>query len=208
MNHFWHGSKPVIGLIGAIGAGKSTAARCFERSGGKVIDADTIGHKALEQPDIIEKIVQRWGDRIKKSDGSLDRRTIARIVFANQEERRALEFMVFPFIGEECKKKIKEALDDSEIRFVVLDAAVLLEAGWNENVDRIVYIDAPRELRLARVSARSGWTEGDLKAREDAQWPVALKKAKSDVVLVNKSDSEELQQQIDRLLREWGVLRV
>jgi dephospho-CoA kinase len=197
--------KPVIGLIGAIGAGKSRAARCFERKGGKLIDADAIGHKALEQPDIIEKIVQRWGDRVKKSDGSLDRRSIASIVFANQEELRALESIVFPFIGEECKKKIKEALDDSEIQFVVLDAAVLLEAGWNENVDRIVYIDAPRELRLARVAARSGWTEGDLSAREDAQWPVELKKAKSDVVLVNKSDSEELQRQIDRLLKEWRV---
>jgi dephospho-CoA kinase len=89
----------------------------------------------------------------------------------------------------------------------VLDAAVLLEAGWNENVDRIVYIEAPREMRLARVASRSGWTEVDLKSREAAQWPAELKKAKSDVVLVNKSDSDELKHQVDRLLSEWRILR-
>jgi dephospho-CoA kinase len=201
-----HGSKPVIGLIGGIGAGKSTAARCFEQRGGRVIDADSIGHTALQRTEIVQKIVQRWGDRVAKTDGQLDRRAIARIVFANPEERNALEKTVFPFIGEQCLKKIKEALDDSNIRFAVLDAAVLLEAGWNENVDRIVYIDAPRELRLARVAARSGWTEEDLTARETSQWPAELKKAKSDAVLVNKDDSEELQRQINELLESWHIL--
>src|SRR5580698_1549856 len=87
VTHWRHGSKPVIGLIGAIGAGKSTVARCFEQRGGKVIDADAIGHKALEQPDIIQKVIERWGDRVNKSAGSLDRGAIARIVFANPEER-------------------------------------------------------------------------------------------------------------------------
>lgn len=200
-----HGSKPVIGLIGGIGAGKSTVARCLAERGGAVIDADAIGHTALQQAEIIEKILARFGQGVRKEDGSLDRHAIARIVFANPEERNALEEMVFPFIGETCKKKIADALHDPQVRFVVLDAAVLLEAGWNEIADRIVYVDAPRELRLARVAARSHWTEHDLRAREMAQWSEDMKKMKADEVLVNDSDGEELQKNVDRLLERWQI---
>jgi dephospho-CoA kinase len=202
-----HGSKPVIGLVGGIGAGKSTAALCFERRGGVVIDADVFGHRALEQPNIIRKIVERWGDRVIKADGTLDRRAIARIVFANQEERNALEGIVFPYIGERCKQEIASAQNDPIIRFVVLDAAVMLEAGWNEIADWIVYLDAPREIRLARVASRSGWTDQDLTARESAQLPLEVKKARADAVLANAAGSEELQLQVDRLLEGWKLLR-
>jgi dephospho-CoA kinase len=197
----------VIGLIGGIGAGKSTAARCFESRGGVVIDADVIGHAALEQADIIRKIVGRWGDRVRKTDGLLDRRAIAQIVFANQEDRNALEEMVFPYIGERCRLEIAAALRDPAVLFVILDAAVMLEAGWNEIADWIVYLDAPRELRLARVAARSGWTDRDLAARETAQWTPEMKKAKADAVLINAAGAEELQLQVDRLLEGWHLLR-
>lgn len=199
------GSKPVIGLIGGIGAGKSTAARCFERRGGVVIDADAIGHTALEQSDIIEKIVARWGDRVLKTDGSVDRRAIAQIVFANSAERNALEAMVFPYIGERCKQAINAALQDPAVQFVVLDAAVMLEAGWNENADWIVYLDAPREMRLARVSARSGWTDRDLAARESAQLAPEVKRARADAVLINDADIDKLQLQIDQMLEQMKL---
>jgi dephospho-CoA kinase len=203
---FRHGVKPVIGLIGGIGAGKTTAARCFADRGGLVIDADAIGHDALRQPEIVAKIVERWGERVRKPDGSLDRRAIGKIVFANPTERNALEQLVFPFIGEGCRQQIAHAQHDPAARFVVLDAAVLLEAGWNKEVDWIVYIDAPREVRLARVSKRTGWTEAELTAREAAQWPEDVKKARADAVIDNSAGPEELQRQVDRLLREWLVV--
>lgn len=206
MTRFQYGPKPVIGLIGGIGAGKSSAARCFAGRGGFVIDADALGHEALRQPQIVEQVVGRWGERVRKADGSLDRRGIARLVFADREERNTLEQMVFPYIGERCRQEIARGMADPAARFVVLDAAVLLEAGWNTAVDRIVYIDAPRDVRLARLAARSGWTEADLAAREAAQWPEQLKKARADAVLVNAAGPAELQQQVDRLLSEWQLL--
>jgi dephospho-CoA kinase len=196
----------VIGLIGGIGAGKSTAARCFAARGGFVIDADALGHEALRQPGVVEKLVARWGERVRKPDGSLDRRAIGRIVFASPEERNALERVVFPYIGERCRQEIARGLADPAARFVVLDAAVLLEAGWNTAVDKIVYIDAPRDLRLARLGTRSGWTDTDLAAREAAQWPEEAKKARADAVLVNAAGPAELQQQVDRLLIDWRLI--
>jgi dephospho-CoA kinase len=200
---FRHGPKPVIGLIGGIGAGKSTAAECLARRGGFVINADALGHEALAQPEIIEQLGARWGAGVRRPDGTLDRRAIARIVFENAQERQALERLVFPYIGQRCCEEIARGMADPAPRFVVLDAAVLLEAGWNNAVDRIIYIDAPWELRLARLAARSGWTQADLTAREQAQWPEEAKKARADAVIVNTEGPEQLQENMDRLLEQW-----
>jgi dephospho-CoA kinase len=204
---FKHGPKAVIGLVGAIGAGKSTAARAFAARGGFVIDADALGHEALRQPHIVDALVARWGEQVRAADGTLDRRAIARIVFADQNERNALESVVFPFITGRARGLISSAQVDPAVAFVVLDAAVLLEAGWGELVDRLVYIDAPRELRLERLKARSGWSDADLTAREGAQWPAERKKARADVLIENFGDSEALQRQVDSALAGFGIRR-
>jgi dephospho-CoA kinase len=207
MNAFKHGPKPVIGLIGAIGAGKSTAAKCFVARRGQVIDADALGHEALRQPEIVESLVNRWGEQIRKPDGTLDRREIARIVFADPEQRNALEVTVFPYIGERTRQLIETAQANHDAEFVVLDAAVLLEAGWGDWVDKIVYVDAPRELRVARLAARSGWSERDLASRETAQLSAEMKKTRADAVVINEADVVRLQEQIDALLAKWRFAR-
>jgi dephospho-CoA kinase len=198
--------KPVIGLIGAIGAGKSAVARCLATRGGFVVDADALGHEALRRPEIIRAIVGRFGSSVQKPDGSLDRRAIAKIVFADARQRSTLEGLVFPYIERRCREEIARGKASSAAHFIVLDAAVLLEAGWNTVVDRIVYVDAPRETRIARLVARSAWTEQDLTAREAAQWPEELKKSRADAVFLNDADVHELQSRVDRLLDAWGLL--
>jgi dephospho-CoA kinase len=203
---FKHGPKPVIGLIGGIGAGKSSAARCFAARGAWVIDADAIGHEVLRRPTIAAKLVERWGPGIRKPDGSLDRREIGRIVFASPQERKVLEGWVFPEIGLRCREEIERGFADASTRFVVLDAAVMLEAGWNNAVDRIVYVDAPRASRLHRLTSRSAWTDADLAAREAAQWPEDVKQSRSDAVIHNNADLTALQSLVDRLLKEWRLL--
>jgi dephospho-CoA kinase len=203
MTAFRHGPKPVIGLIGAIGAGKSTAAQAFANRGAWVIDADALGHDALRQPEIAAQLIQRWGKKIQKSDGSLDRRAIAQIVFADPQERKALETIVFPYITTQVQQQIAAAQMNPRVAMIVLDAAVLLEAGWQQAVDRLVFVDAPRPLRLARLAARSGWSDSDLAAREAAQWPIERKKAQADAIIMNDTSLQELQAQIDELLKEW-----
>ena len=203
---FLHGPKPVIGLVGAIGAGKSTAARAFAAYGGHAIDADSLGHDALRQPDVVAALVARWGERVRRPDGTLDRREIGRIVFADAAERNTLEATVFPYIGVRTRQEIAAAQANPAVQFVVLDAAVLLEASWGAMLDKLVYVDAPRELRLARLAARSGWNDAELTAREAAQWPAAEKKSRADAVLVNAGGQAELQLQVARLLEEWTIL--
>ena len=199
--------KPVIGLVGAIGAGKSTAAAAFALRGGFVVDADKLGHDALEQPEIRRMVLDRWGAAgiTRNTDGRIDRKAVAAIVFANPAERAALEGMVYPYIGKRAEEEIAAACAEPAVKFAVVDAAVMLEAGWNI-CDRLVYIDAPRSARLARVAARSGWTEADLAARESAQWPADAKKKRCDAIVVNEGSREQLQEKVDRLLKEWGVV--
>jgi dephospho-CoA kinase len=202
-----HGPKPVIGLVGGIGAGKSTAARLLAERGGAVIDADALGHAALEQADIRQSVLRQWGKQanLLRPDGRIDRRALGRVVFENSETRRALEELVFPYIRERAVSAIAAAQADPAVRFVLLDAAVMLEAGWDRVCDKVVYVDAPRPLRLARVAARSGWTETDLIARESAQWPAGRKMAAADGVVVNDANPASLGRQLDELFGTWGI---
>lgn len=205
MNRWRHGTKPTLGLIGGIGAGKSTVAAALAARGGAIVDADRIGHAALEDDENKKWARERWGPRVLKHDGSVNRRELGSIVFNDPAERASLERQVFPWIGTRALAAIAAAQADPAAAFVVVDAAVMLEAGWNNVVDRIVYIDAPRELRAARLAVRSGWDEAQLAAREAAQLPADVKKARADAVLVNDAGPVKLHRQIDQLLADWGI---
>jgi dephospho-CoA kinase len=198
--------KPVLGLVGGIGAGKSAAAAAMARRGGRVVDGDQLGHEALELPDVKRQLVGRWGERVLKPNGAANRRAIAGVVFDAPVELKALEVMVFPHIGRRVREEVAAAQADPAVRFVVLDAAVMLEAGWADACDRLVYVDASRDVRLARLAARSGWTADEVAAREAAQLAPEAKRARADAVLTNDGTPGELQEQVDRLLGEWGLL--
>ena len=100
-----HSPLPVVGLIGGIGSGKSVVAEMFRQRGAKVISGDLLGHEALCQPDIRAAIVRRWGAGVLKPDETVCRRRLGEIVFANPQERRALETLVFPWISTGSRKK-------------------------------------------------------------------------------------------------------
>lgn len=203
-----NGQKPIVGLVGGIGAGKSTVAAAFAARGGFVINADSLGHEALERPEIRSWVLDRWGNsgQLVKPDGRIDRRVLAGIVFAAPVERAALEEMVYPYIGARVLEQVACAQADPAVKFIVVDAAVMLEAGWDGLCDRVVYVDAPRPLRLARLAARSGWTDADLAAREAAQWPVAEKLKRATAVIVNDAGVDQISRQVEDVLKAWGIL--
>jgi dephospho-CoA kinase len=198
-------SKPVIGLVGGIGSGKSAVAAALVRRGGLLVSGDAAGHEALRQPDIRAAIVRRWGDELLGSDGEIVRRKLGAIVFADAEQRRALEELVHPWIRRRLEEEIAGARADPQVRFVVLDAAIMLEAGWNDVCDVLVFIDAPEEVRRRRVAAR-GWSAEDLAARERAQMPLTRKAQRADHVLRNAGALGELERQVDELLHRWGLV--
>ena len=198
--------KPVVGLVGGIGAGKSTVADALVRHGGRVVAADSLGHEALERPDILARVVEIWGERgILTPDGKVDRKKFGRIVFPSPVERSRLEHLVHPYIEKRIREEIDKAVADPGVKFVILDAAVMLEAGWDGVCDKLIYVDAPRSVRLERVQRQRKWTDQDLANREAVQMPPDKKKERADVVIDNGGSPEATTAQVDALVKSWKL---
>ncbi|MCS7166134.1 MAG: dephospho-CoA kinase [Gemmatales bacterium] len=195
--------KLVIGLVGGIGSGKSFVAHLLGRMGGYVIEADKLGHAALCQPQLREQIVHHFGKQVLNDRGEIDRRCLAAIVFSQPQKRSILEAIVHPYIGQRIQEELAHAQADPKSRFIVLDAALLLEAGWDHVCDKILFIEAPPELRQQRTQQSRGWSYAEWQAREAAQWPIERKRASADAVLPNTADEQSLRIHLQDLLTNW-----
>ena len=177
---------PVIGLLGGIGSGKSFVALLMKARGAVVLDADRVGHEVLRVPAVKQAARERWGDEIFAADGEINRRALGRIVFAptpqGAEDLAYLEQLTHSRIGMRMQQQIETLASGSPPPAIVLDAPVLLKAGWNAFCNKIVFVDAPDSVRLARVLAR-GWTEEEFRRREAAQEPLAFKRKIADEVI-------------------------
>jgi dephospho-CoA kinase len=197
--------KAVIGLVGGIGSGKSRVASLLREKGGRVIAGDDLGHEALRQAVIRDAVTNHWGKELLEANGQINRRRLATIVFADVEQRRALEAIVHPWIKQRMRDEVANAQNDTGVRFVVVDAAILLEAGWNDLCDRLVFVDAPAEVRRRRIAEQRGWTAQEVEARERAQLPLTAKAVRADYTLHNAGSLESLTRQVDALLQVWGL---
>ncbi len=194
----------ILGLLGGVASGKSLVARQLAELGAVVLDADQAGHEALRLPCTEKAARQRWGDAVFGPDGHIDRSRLAQIVFAPppkvQENGNSSEELTHPEIGRRLAAQAKAIKADSPL--AVLDAALILEAGWDKLCDCYAFIDVPREVRLARALQRA-WTEGDFAAREAAQESLDCKRARADLIIDNSGSIEHTQAQVQRL---WHFL--
>ena len=198
---------PVIGVTGSVAGGKSFVARQLGQCGAAVIDADVLGHEVLRLPEIEAAARQRWGDEIFSSDGQIDRRRLAGRVFAptteGQEDLRYLESLTHPLIRKMVEERVQQQLAQSGTAAVVIDAPLLVEAGWNEFCDRIVFVQAPRTVRLARAAAGRGWSEQEFARREARQHSCEEKRLLADVVIDNGGSDESTRRQT---VEAWKML--
>lgn len=194
----------LIGLVGGIASGKSLVADQMRSLGGVVLDADRAGHEVLRDKEVIDALHTRWGDGIITLDGSLSRSVIAKIVFSagNKEEKRFLESVTHPRIAARLQEQIAHHHTAGH-NVLILDAALLFEADWDKQCDLIVFVSAPREIRLARALAR-GWSERDFLARETAQLPLDEKRARSGFTIDNSGPVDQTRHQVG----EWWRLNV
>lgn len=195
----------IIGLLGGVASGKSMVAGQFASLGAKVLNADEIGHEVLCRPEIEAAVRGRWGDAVFGPDGRIDRRALARFVFAPQphgpQNRAYLEQLTHPEIVRIIKERL-EALAGSAVEAAVIDAPLLSEAGLHELCDKLVYVDAPPQARLQRAITR-GWRKEDFTAREDAQKSLDFKRESADFIIDNSGSPEQTQAQVRRL---WKTL--
>lgn len=192
--------KPVIGLVGGIGSGKSAVADDFESLGCLVIRSDRIAHEVLEQPAVKAALRQWWGDEILAADGRVDRRAVARRTFNNPVELERLNWLVHPKVDEIRRDLMAAYRQSSAVKAVVWDTPLLVETGLYKQCDAIIFVNTPFEQRLARVQATRGWTADELKIREDRQASLDKKKEISDDVIDNGGDEAARLSQVRRVL--------
>jgi dephospho-CoA kinase len=186
----------ILGLVGGIASGKSVVANVLRDMGAVVLDADKAGHFVLREMEVLAAIKERWGAGVFDASGQVSRRAVAKIVFAagNEAERHFLEQLTHPRIATLLKAELETIKNSPEPPPVVaIDAALLFEAGWDKLCDKILYVDAPRDLRLERAVSR-GWSAEQFAAREAAQMPLAEKAARSHIVIRNARTLENIRE--------------
>ncbi len=189
-----------IGLTGGIASGKSTVSLYLASLGMEIIDGDLLAREVLVlYPEILTYLQDTYGDLIFQ-EGQLDRRALGRIIFQDEEKKRAYLDVIMPKIVEEARKRLKEAKGS----FVVLDAALLFEEGLEKDVDITVTVFVPYEVQLERLLKRDGLTVSEAVSRIRSQMPLAEKKIRADHVVDNSGSREETYQQINEILKSLG----
>jgi dephospho-CoA kinase len=191
----------VVGLTGNVGSGKSTVARLLAARHVPVIDADALAREVVAPGSpALETIVARWGEGVRATDGTLDRAALRRIVFANPAERAALDAIVHPAVRAR-RDALLSAARDIGLPVVVCDIPLLFEAGLVDEVDVVLLVDAPREVRLERLVRDRGLSAADALAMMDAQLPSEGKRARADYVIDNDGPLQTLRERVDQAWR-------
>jgi len=188
--------KPIIGILGGIGSGKSTVAQEFAKLGCKVIDADKIAHKLLEQPAVKDSIIKLFGDSILEPTGKVNRKKLGEIVFSGDNKLRSLNQIIHPHVLKEAEELIGQYNRQDQVRAIVLDMPLLVEVGWAKRCDKLVFVDCKPELRASRAKKIGIFDENQLKIRENLQISLDNKARLTDNTVDNNSDFAALAGQV------------
>lgn len=193
----------LIGLTGNIAAGKSTVARRFAERGATIVDADVLARQAVEPgTPAYTQIVRRWGSDVLAPDGVLDRAELRERVFGDQLQLEELNRIIHPEVLRMRDRLVAEARERGD-RMVVCDIPLLFERHLTEEFDRIVLVDAPRELRMERLVRDRGLGEAEAMAMIAAQMPAELKRARADYVIDNTGTRADVERAADDV---WASL--
>lgn len=190
-------NKPIIGLAGGVGAGKSAVAGILESLGSAVIDSDQLVREQFRDPEVITTLKGWWGEAVCHAGLGVDRQAVAEIVFNDPDQLARLERLLYPRLA--CRREALLASYDADpmIQAIVLDAPKLYEAGLDGLCDAVIFVDTDRQVRVQRLAASRGWTEEELARRENLLEPLDRKKAIADYIVVNHASTAEVRSQIE-----------
>jgi len=187
--------KPIIGIAGGIGSGKTFVASLFGELGGLVISSDEQVHLAYQRDDVRARLRQWWGDAIFAADGSLDRRAIARLIFSDPAQKQRLERYIHPIVNAQRTQIMALAAKNHGVRAYIWDIPLLFEVGLNRDCDAVVFVDTPLADRQRRVHASRGWAPEELARRENFQMPLDKKRFTSHYIVNNGGTADVVREQ-------------
>ena len=197
----------VIGLTGGIGTGKSTVSQILREKKFPVIDLDTISHEVIKIPKVIEKIVENFGKEVLENSGNFEnennavrisREKLGKIIFENKEKRLLLNSIMHPEILHTMREQISKYKKNNKIIFVEIQ--LLFEVQWEKEFDYILLISAKKSTQIRRILERDKRSENDALNIINSQLPLDEKKKRSDFVIENDGNIEELKEKIDKFL--------
>ena len=188
-----------LGITGGLGSGKSTAAQYLIRRGIPVIDADLVAKNQLETSGVLQaELLQEFGLSIFKSKGGMNYSALAAIAFSSPEKQQRLNQIVWPHVRE----RMGLFFNDCQIGgkpLAAIDAALLLEAGFKNDLDGILLITAGKALRIERAMARGNLTLEQVQARMALQMPETEKRKLADYIIENKLGKAQLEKALDSI---------
>jgi len=188
-----------IGLTGGIGTGKSSVTEAFQSLGAAVINADLLGHDAYLPGTIgFEEVVTEFGQEIVGSDGQIDRKKLGPIVFSDSAKMDRLNEIMHPLIRDLIYERLV-SLESSQNKVAVVEAAILIEAGWKSLFDEIWVVISDREEVINRLGVRNGLSREDAVKRIDSQMSNNERIEHGDVVVENTGSMEDLQTRVNSL---------
>lgn len=191
----------IIGLTGGIGSGKTTVAKAFEKFGVPVYIADDEGRKITDSPEVLKKLIVIFGNEIV-SNGILDRKKLAAIVFQNPEKLQQLNAIIHPLVKEHFKIWLQ---NHQNAKFIIRETAILFESGSYKDCDKIITVTAPIQTRIERVVLRDKTTPEDVLKRIQNQWTDEQRIALSDFVIHNLAP-ENTSNQINVIFEKLAIL--
>lgn len=192
----------LIGITGQIGSGKSEVARIFGKYGAFVISADKIGKDVVEKnPAVLNKLVRAFGTDILTRSGRLRRKMLAELAFSSEELKQKLNNIVHPPLLKELAGQGESALRTHKL--VVIDAALLLDWGWDKKVDMTIFVHANDRMKIARL-VENGYTIEEAKMRLKSQPRFAEFKERSDITILNNKSLDSLEVKVKKIIRKFS----
>ncbi len=190
----------VIGITGPIGAGKSTVARLISQQGIPVIDADIVARRMTEKGSpVLQALTEEFGKDILYQDGSLNRRQLAAVAFADDKSAKRLNEITHPVIIESIKNEIS-ALEKAGKKAVAIEATLLFESGSDKLCNTVFAVIAPAEIRMNRIIQRDNADEKSIKLRMAAQQQDDYYVSKAQYTIFNDENDAELQKQVNTII--------
>lgn len=196
----------IIGLTGSIASGKSTVAKMLEKYRFPIVDADQVARLVVEpgEPALTE-IVAAFGEEILLEDGSLNRKKLGDLIFHDPSKRAILNGIIHPAIRKEMLRQRDEWLNNGA-KVVIMDIPLLFESKLQHFVEKILVVSLSEEKQLERLMERNQLSEEEARARISSQLPLSVKEEGADAVIYNESTLEKTEQQLNYILKEWGLV--
>ncbi len=188
--------KLIVGILGGIGSGKSTVAAEFAKLGCAVINADKIAHELLLNEDIRQQLIDAFGEGIAEKNGLINHTELADTVFSSDKNVARINDIIHPLVFDRTNKLIEQYNGQEKTQLIVLDAPLLVEAGWAQMCDKLVFIDCDPEIRGRRAGKKVPGGENQLKKREKFQISLDTKAKLAHYRICNNSGLSDLADQV------------